>query len=344
MAAPTRRTLAAGILAMPLAARGVRAQAWPARTIRIVVPFAAGGAADSVARTVFPRVSELLGQTIVIENRTGAGGSIGAGAVAQAAGDGYTWLFDASSHLVNPALLRNLPFDYAAFVPCSQVASFPQAIAVKDSFPARTLAELIAAAKARPGELSFGNSASSISPGASCPSASATGLGTQGNATAGHLALELFQRRAGIRLTHVPYRGGADAARDLAAGNVDGVLITALSAGPIVQSGRARMLAVTVTERLANWPDVPTLAESGFEGFDMSEWVGLFAPAGTPAPVVSRMHATVAETLKEAVVRERLAALGAVPLGTDPESFGRFVREGRGTMARLVREAGIQAN
>jgi len=323
MAAPTRRTLAAGILAMPLAARGVRAQAWPARTIRIVVPFAAGGAADSVARTVFPRVSELLGQTIVIENRTGAGGSIGAGAVAQAAGDGYTWLFDASSHLVNPALLRNLPFDYAAFVPCSQVASFPQAIAVKDSFPARTLAELIAAAKARPGELSFG---------------------TQGNATAGHLALELFQRRAGIRLTHVPYRGGADAARDLAAGNVDGVLITALSAGPIVQSGRARMLAVTVTERLANWPDVPTLAESGFEGFDMSEWVGLFAPAGTPAPVVSRMHATVAETLKEAVVRERLAALGAVPWGTDPESFGRFVREGRGTMARLVREAGIQAN
>lgn len=317
-----RRGLLGAALAMPFVAQA-SAQAWPARSIRLVVPFAAGGAADSAARTVFPRVSEILGQTIVVENRTGAGGSIGAAAVAQSAADGYTWLFDASSHIVNPSLLRNLPFDYASFVPVSQVASFPQVIAVKDAFPARSLAELIAAAKARPGELSFG---------------------TQGNATAGHLALELFQSQAGIRLTHVPYRGGADAARDLAAGTVDGVLITALSAGPIVQSGRARMLAVTVMERLANWPAVPTLNESGFQGFDMSEWVGLVAPAGTPAPVVQRMYGAVAEVLKEQAVRERLAQLGAVPVGTDPEVFARFLREGRETMARLVREAGIQAN
>jgi tripartite-type tricarboxylate transporter receptor subunit TctC len=224
---------------------------------------------------------------------------------------------------VNPSLLRTLPIDYTSFLPCSQVATFPQVIAVKEAFPARTLEELIAAAKARPGELSFG---------------------TQGNATAGHLALELFQSRAGIRLTHVPYRGGADAARDLAAGNVDGVLITALSAGPIVQSGRARMLAVTVTERLANWAAVPTLAESGFPGFDMSEWVGLVAPAGTPQPIIARMQATIAEVLKEPQVRERLAQLGAVPVGSDPATFGRFLSEGRETMARLVREAGIQAN
>ncbi|WP_144299892.1 Bug family tripartite tricarboxylate transporter substrate binding protein [Elioraea rosea] len=317
-----RRGLLGAALAMPFVATA-SAQTWPARSIRLVVPFAAGGAADSAARTVFPRVSEILGQTIVVENRTGAGGSIGAAAVAQAAADGYTWLFDASSHIVNPSLLRNLPFDYASFVPVSQVASFPQVIAVKDAFPARSLAELIEAAKARPGELSFG---------------------TQGNATAGHLALELFQSQAGIKLTHVPYRGGADAARDLAAGTVDGVLITALSAGPIVQSGRARMLAVTVTERLANWPAVPTLNESGFPGFDMSEWVGLVAPSGTPAPIVQRMYGAVAEVLKEQPVRERLAQLGAVPVGTDPEVFGRFLREGRGTMARLVREAGIQAN
>lgn len=318
----SRRAILGATLAAPFAARA-SAQAWPTRTIRVVVPFAAGGAADSAARTVFPRVSEILGQTIVVENRTGAGGSIGGAAVAQSAGDGYTWLFDASSHIVNPTLLRNLPFDYTAFVPCSQVATFPQAIAVKEAFPATTLAELIAAAKARPGQLNFG---------------------TQGNATAGHLALELFQSRAGIRLTHVPYRGGADAARDLAAGNVDGVLITALSAGPIVQSGRARMLAVTVTERLANWPAIPTLHESGFPSFDMSEWVGLVAPAGTPAPVVARMHATIAAVLKEPAVRERLGQLGAVPVGSDPATFGRFLAEGRETMARLVREAGIQAN
>ncbi len=317
-----RRTVLGAALAAPLAAPAA-AQGWPGRTIRVIVPFAPGGAADSAARTVFPRVSEVLGQSIVIENRTGAGGSIGGAAVAQSAGDGYTWLFDASSHIVNPTLLRNLPFDYASFVPCSQVATFPQVIAVKDAFPARTLAGLIAAARARPGELSFG---------------------PQGNATAGHLALELFQSRAGIRLTHVPYRGGADAARDLAAGTVDGVLITALSAGPIVQSGRAHMLAVTVTERLANWPAVPTLAESGFPGFDMSEWVGLVAPAGTPAPVIARMHGTVSEVLREAAVRERLAQLGAVPVGTDPATFGRFLAEGRESMGRLVREAGIQAN
>jgi tripartite-type tricarboxylate transporter receptor subunit TctC len=317
-----RRAILGATLAAPFIAPA-SAQSWPARTIRLVVPFAAGGAADSAARTVFPRVSEILGQTIIVENRTGAGGSIGGLAVAQSAGDGYTWLFDASSHIVNPTLLRNLAFDYTSFVPCSQVASFPQAIAVKEAFPARTLAELIAAAKARPGELNFG---------------------TQGNATAGHLALELFQRRAGIRLTHVPYRGGADAARDLAGGNVDGVLITALSAGPIVQSGRARMLAVTVTERLPNWADVPTLAESGFPGFNMSEWVGLVAPAGTPAPVIARMHATVASVLQEQTVRERLAQLGAVPVGSDPATFARFLAEGRETMAQLVREAGIQAN
>lgn len=317
-----RRLMLGGALAAPFAA-GASAQAWPLRTLRLVVPFAAGGAADSAARTVFPRVSELLGQTIVVENRTGAGGSIGAAAVAQAAADGYTWLFDASSHIVNPSLLRTLTFDYAAFVPVSQVASFPQVIAVKEAFPARTLAELIAAAKARPGELSFG---------------------TQGNATAGHLALELFQARAGIRVTHVPYRGGADAARDLAAGTVDGVLITALSAGPIVQSGRARMLAVTVPERLANWQDVPTLHESGFAGFNMSEWVGLVAPAGTPGPIVARMYGAVAEALREQPVRDRLAQLGAVPVGTDPDAFGRFLREGRETMGRLVREANIQAN
>jgi tripartite-type tricarboxylate transporter receptor subunit TctC len=142
----------------------------------------------------------------------------------------------------------------------------------------------------------------------------------------------------------VPYRGGADAARDLAGGNVDGVLITALSAGPIVQSGRARMLAVTVPERLPNWQAVPTLAESGFPGFDMSEWVGLVGPAGTPAPIVARMQAAIAEVLKEPAVRERLAQLGAIGVGTSPEEFATFLRDGRETMGRLVREAGIQAN
>lgn len=334
---PTRRaTLLGAAVTAALAAaasppRGAaRAQGapppWPSRPIRLVVPFAAGGAADSAARTVAPRMGERLGQTIVVENRTGAGGSIGAGEVARAQpADGHTLLLDASSHIVNPALLRGLPFDYAtAFAPVGQVVSFPQVIAVKEGFPARSLAEFVAAAKARP-------------PGA-------VSVGTQGNATAGHLGLVQFARRAGIEVTHVPYRGGADAARDLAAGTLDAVFITALSAGPIVESGRARFLAAASARRIAARPEVPTITEQGYPGFDISEWVGLFAPAAVPGAIVARLHAVLAETLAEPEVRARLAQLGAEPVGSSPEEFSRFLREGREAMAVLVREAGIRAD
>lgn len=318
-----RRALLAAPLALALP-RTTRAQAWPTRPIRVIVPFAAGGAADSSARTILPRLGELLGTTFVVENRTGASGSIGGAAVAQSAPDGYTLLYDASSHIVNPSLLRNLPFDYAtAFTPISLVATFPQAISVKADFPARTIGELLEAARRRPGEIS---------------------IGTQGNATAGHLALAQLERSAGVKFTHVSYRGGAAAARDLAGGTLDGTLITVLSTRPVVEAGRARMLALTIPQRLPAFPEVPTLAESGFPGFDVSEWVGLFAPAGTPAAIVDRLHAELAKVLAEDPIRSRLDQLGAVPVGSAPRDFARFVKEGREAMAVLVREANITAD
>lgn len=313
-----RRALLSAAALLPLAAPA-RAQTRP---VRVLVPFAAGGAADSAARTILPRMGERLSVTFVVENRTGAGGSIGGAEVARAAPDGTTLLWDASSHIVNHALLRGLTFDYAtAFAPISQVCTFPQVVAVKADFPAADIAGFIAAAKARPNTIN---------------------MGTQGNATAGHLGLARFAREAGIEVTHVPYRGGADAARDLAAGTLDGVFITALSARPVVESGRARFLAVATAQRQAGLPSVPTLAESGLPGFDVSEWVGLFAPAGTPAEVGARLHEALAAALAEAEVRARLERLGAVPVGSTPAEFGRFVVEGRAAMATLVREANIR--
>ena len=316
-----RRALIASAAALPFAATA-RAQSWPSRPIRVVVPFAAGGAADSAARTILPRMAERLSATFVVENRTGAGGSIGGGEVARSAADGYTLLWDASSHIVNHALLRGLTFDYTtAFLPISQVCTFPQVVAVKQDFPARDIAAFIAAAKARPNTIN---------------------MGTQGNATAGHLGLARFAREAGIEVQHIPYRGGADAARDLAAGNLDGVFITALSARPVVESGRARFLAVATARRQPNLPDVPTLAESGLPGFDVSEWVGLFAPAGTPTALATRLHEALAAALAVVEVRARLDRLGAVPVGNAPAEFARFVTEGRAAMATLVREANIR--
>jgi len=318
-----RRALLCASAAALAAPRVVRAQgSWPNRPIRLIVAFAAGGAADSVARVLAPRMSEKLGQNVVVENRTGGSGSNGGAAVAQAAPDGYTLLWDASSHIVNPSLLRGLSFDYTtAFLPVTLAATFPQVLAVKAESPAKNLAEFIALAKRQPGGLN---------------------IGTQGNATAGHLALAQLQRLGGIELTHAAYRGGADAARDLAAGVLDGTFITALSAGPIVDSGRARMLAVATEQRLPSRPDVPTFAEAGLSGLLIAEWCALFAPAGTPPQVAERLHGAMVAALAEPESKARLDQLVAVPAGSSPAEFARFIQEGRATMATLVREANIR--
>jgi tripartite-type tricarboxylate transporter receptor subunit TctC len=319
----SRRLSLAGLTGLALSPLAARAQgAWPQRSIRLVVPFAAGGAADSAARVLTPRMGERLGQGFVVENRTGASGSLGGHEVARAT-DGHSFLWDASSHIVNPSLLRGLPFDYAtAFTPISLVVTFPSAVAVKNDFPARTLADFIAAAKARPGTIT---------------------VGTQGNATAGHLGLAAFARAAGIEVIHVPYRGGAAAAQDLASGAIDAVFTTLVSAGPVVDGGRARFLGVGTLTRVESRPDVPTIAEQGFAGFESNEWAGLFGPAGTPTPVVDAMYEALSVAIADPTLRARLVQIGCVPVASRPAEFTRFITEGRAAMATLVREANIRA-
>lgn len=314
-----RRTLLGAALATPMLAH---AQAeWPTRPIRFIVAFAAGGAADTASRAMAAEMQEALGQNIIIENRTGGNATIAANATIQSPRDGYTFLVDAANQLTNPVLMRDLPFDYAtAFVPVTQISSFPQVIAVKHDFPARTLAEFIAVAKARPNTVS---------------------VGTPPAAGMAHLALAAFAQQAGIRIVHAPYRGGADAARDIMAGTVDAVLITTSSIRPPVQAGRARVLAVTSLERIASLPDVPTIAEQGFPGYDINDWNGLFAATGTPAAIITRVAAAAGVAARSPAVRARMDPAGAIMVGNSPEAFANWLQGQRSTAVEVIRSAGI---
>jgi tripartite-type tricarboxylate transporter receptor subunit TctC len=272
-------------------------------------------------RVISGPMTAALGQNVVVENRPGGAGVAGGAVVASAAPDGTTLLVDAAAHVINPAVLRNIPFDYArAFVGVSQLTLLSQVLAVKADLPVADFAAFLAAARARPGAISYA---------------------TQGNATPGHLTGELLQRRAGIQLNHIPYRGGAEAARDLAAGAVDAACIALVSASPIIQSGRARLIAITTAERVPAHPDVPTVAESGYPGFAVNEWNGLYAPAGTPPDVLARLSAAAAAAIREPASVQRLAALGARPVGSDPSAFAAYLVEQRALMAEIVRDARI---
>ncbi|MBK1660221.1 Bug family tripartite tricarboxylate transporter substrate binding protein [Paracraurococcus ruber] len=315
----TRRAALGALLAAPALAQGV--EDWPNRPIRLIVAFAAGGAADTAARTVGQKLAEILGQSVAIENRTGGNAVIAANATLQSPKDGYTFLVDAANQLTNPPLMKDLGFDYrTAFIPVSQFCFFPQVVAVKRDFPARTIGEFIALAKDRPGAISYG---------------------TPPAAGMAHMAGEVFQRRAGIRLIHTPYRGGADAARDIAAGVLDAVLITTSSIRPPAQAGQARILAVTSLARVPTLPDVPSLAESGFPGFDMNDWNGVFAAAGTPAPVIARLAAAIAQATADLGVRQRMDAAGAIMVGNSPAEFRAWLDGQRALLEQVIREAGI---
>jgi tripartite-type tricarboxylate transporter receptor subunit TctC len=316
-----RRAALAFALAAPFLHRGAMAQeAWPARPLRFVIPFSAGGGGDSSARPLAAKVSEILGQNVIVENRTGGNAVVAASAVLQAR-DGYTFLVDALNQITNPLLLRDLPFDYgASFLPVTQTARFPQVLAVKADFPARSIAEFIAYARANPGRVS---------------------CGTPPAAGAGHLALALLEQRAQISLLHAPYRGGADVARDIMGGTIDSMILTSSSARAPIETGRARAVAVTGAERLPTLPDVPTLAESGFPGFDMDDWNGLFAPAGTPVAVIVKLQAAIAEACRDPGVVARMAPLGTVLGGQPTEVFATWLAAQRQVVARVIREANI---
>jgi tripartite-type tricarboxylate transporter receptor subunit TctC len=316
-----RRALLGAALAAPFLAGSALGQEWPARSIRFIVSFAPGGAADTVARAYGATLSEILGQSIVIENRTGGNAMIAAQAALQSPADGYTFLVDAANQVTNPLLMKDLPFQYdRAFAPVSQLVNFPQVVAVKQRFPAKDIAEFLAYAKKNPGVVSYG---------------------TPPTAGMGHLAGELLQQRAGIRLLHSPYRGGADAARDIAAGAVDSVIITTSSIRPPAEAGQARVLAVTSARRSDAYPQAPTLAEAGLAGFEMNDWSGLFAPAGVPKPILQRMQAAIGEASHSPAVPQRLVPLGAEIVGQGPDAFAAFLDNLRNVLAQVIRTGGI---
>ncbi|MBX6375779.1 MAG: tripartite tricarboxylate transporter substrate binding protein [Acetobacteraceae bacterium] len=319
----TRRAALSTPLPGLLAGRARAAEGWPAaRPIRLVCPFAPGGASDLTARLLAPRMAARLGQSIVVENRAGGSGTVAGAAVAQAAPDGYTLLWDGFSHIVNPLLLRGLAFDYAtAFAPISQAAVFPQSIAVKAGSPYADIGAFIAAARARPGAISAGHS---------------------GNGTASHLLLERFRHVTGAALNAVPYRGAGEAARDLAAGVLDSAVLAVSTNTQLEDAGRARVLGVATAERVPVRPNVPTLIEAGLAGFVLSDMAGLFAPAGTPEPIQARLHQALVASLAEPEVRARFDQLAILPGEGTPQEFGAWIARTRAEMAELVRDAGIR--
>lgn len=298
------------------------AQTYPSRPIRVVVPFPAGGGTDIVARIVMRKVADSLGGTAVIDNRAGAGGTIGTELVAKAPADGYTIGIVSGSHAINPALYRRLAYDSINdFAPVSLLVSGPGLLVVHPSLPAKNVPALIALARARPGQLSYASA---------------------GNGTPPHLAAELFKSMANVQIDHVPYKGNTTAFSDLVSGQVVMSFPTIPSALPLVKAGRLRALAVTSRERSRIVPDVPTIAASGLPGYEASSWYAALAPAGTPASIVNRLHQAMAKALEQADVRETLVTQGLDPVGNTPAQFSQVLRNEMDKWAQVVRASGAR--
>jgi tripartite-type tricarboxylate transporter receptor subunit TctC len=298
---------------------------YPERPVKLVVPFPAGGGADNLARMIMPRVAQALGVAIIIDNKPGAGGNVGAEIVARAAPDGYTLLYGTNgTHAINETLYGNLRFDPVAdFAPVSRMTLIAAMLIVNPEVPANSVGELIRYAKANPGKLNFASA---------------------GNGTTSHLAGELFKTMAGIDIVHVPYRGGAAAATDLMAGQVQMMIDVMPNAYPLAKGGKVRGLAVSTARRFPGAPDLPTIAESGVPGFDVSAWDGIFAPAGTPPAVVDRLNAAIRQALEENDLRETLIAHGAVAVGGTPDDLARHVVAEKAKWAKIIRASGAKVD
>ena len=297
------------------------AQAFPSRPLRVIVPFAPGGGNDIVARTMNIRLPALLGQQVVVDNRPGAGGNLGAEMAARAPADGYTLLIANNSLTANLSLYSKLPYDpFKDFAPISMGATSPNTILVNPAMPVKTVKDLIALARARPGEITFG------SPGAGTPS---------------HLAGELFMSRAKIRLIHVPYKGAGPLVVDQMAGHVSLSFTAPIVSKPFIDSGRLRPIAVTSEKRWSGGPNIPTVAESGFPGFDVIAWFAYFAPAGTPREVIDRLSVEINRTAQTPEVKERFAAQGIDVAPSSPEDLAAFIKRDFQAMDTLIRELKI---
>jgi len=318
--------LAAAAMAALLGAASWRAAAqdpsYPDRPVTMVVTFPAGGASDVLARAVAAAMARDLGKQVVVENRAGAGGHIGAESVAHAAPDGYTLLFGTNGTLgIGPALYKNLRYDPARdLVPIGILHKLPLMLIVNPSVPAKNLSELIDYARANPGKLSFASA----------------GVGT-----ASHLAGELFKEQAGIDILHVPYKGDGATFPDLLAGRVSMMMETMTTALPMVKNGSMRAIGVTVKERSPSAPDIPTLAESGLPDFDVSAWTGLFAPAGTPRPIIARLNAETVNITHDKSYVSLIQSLGTDVASSSPEAFGTFVHDDVARWRQVIQRAGI---
>jgi tripartite-type tricarboxylate transporter receptor subunit TctC len=314
----SRRQVLLGLsVSSTLAAPALAQSKYPSRPVRLIVNFGAGGAADTVARLVQPKMSEVLGQSIVIENRTGAGGTVGAIAVARSDPDGYVLLFDSPGHIINPMLQPNIPINYeTSFSYISGVTIQPWVWIVSADYAAKDLQSFIAESRERSGPVIFGSS----------------GIGS-----AGHLSGELLGQRTGLQMEHVPYRSGAEAGNDVASGNLKVACITVSSALPAINAGKARYIASTGARRSVALPELPTFAESGLPEFDVTSWVGLFGPAKLPDEVVEKVNAAIGFALRDETVRTRLMAAGFEPDPTTPAEFAAKIAQERVVLADSVR-------
>ncbi len=311
-----RRTL----LALPLATSALAQD----RPVRLVIAFPPGGSTDILGRLVAPRMSEVLGVLVTPENRSGASGAVGAGHVAQSAPDGTTLLLDSGGQTVNPFLMRGLAFDYVRdLAPVTLLATLPLVLVARAEFGAESLPELLDRLRADPSQARYGS----------------VGVGSRTQ-----LAMAALLRRAGIQGEHVPYRGGADQMAGLLRGDVPMGFTSVALAAPLVRDGKVKALAVSTLGRSAAYPDLPTVAEQGFGGFAMGDWLGLLAPAGTPAPAIARLAEAAADAVNQPALRPRLAALGLQPAADGPAAFARFLAEERAQMEALIRGEGIRLN
>jgi tripartite-type tricarboxylate transporter receptor subunit TctC len=317
---PSRRNLLALALSLVAMAPALAEEKYPGKPVTVIVPQAAGGANDAIARVIAQKLTEQLGQSFIVDNRTGAGGNVGTVAAARAKADGYTLMVTAdSSMVINPSLYKNTGFDpIKDFEPVGTVATAGYVLVANPAFPARNTADLIAMARQQPGKIN---------------------IGSAGNGTLNHLIGEMLGKAAGIDLVHIPYKGSSAAATDLVAGQVQVSVQSLPSSIAFIRSGKMKVLGVVNPRRLPALPDAPTIGET-VKGFGTTPWYGMFAPAGTPKAIVTQLNAAIAKALESKEVQERLAGVGCEPYKSSPEQFAQLVRDDLPRWARIVKESG----
>jgi len=311
--------------ALALSHGAVSAQAFPNKPIRMVVPFAPGGPTDIVGRAIAQRMTETFGQTVIVDNRAGAGGVVGADLVAKAPADGYTVLLCSTGAIaINPGLMPNMPYDSVRdFAPLSLVVTIPYLLLVSASSPMHSVQAMIAAAKSRPGQLNFGSA---------------------GTGSTSHLAGELFKSMAKIDMVHVPYKGSAPAATDLIGGQLHTMFDAVAVALPLVRGGKLRALGISTVKRSQLVPDVPTIAEAGVPGYEVATWHGICAPAGTPRPVVTTLNHAIVKAVHHPETKQRLVSIGADVVGSTPDAFARFIRSELEKWSRIIKASGASVH